>query len=371
LALAAVVDSTARRARRGEGAVGAVAESAQRRPGAKVLGQGPAMLVQVRGELAADEADVPRFRAVPGQTLFAGRIAEREPVLVPVRGQPLDARRRGQPQVNSGAELVLAVARACGSAPLLRRPKDARLLAVRPKCGVDAHPEPSGPGARQQRAERLGRLGFDAVFATRARIGGVVQAQRARRCARADRKTARRVDPGEATGRSGCGRCRQGVAARDQHVRESEDDRSQASAIVPVDRPGDSSTSRPRLRLAHGVARVGHTRRRDGLDELDADVAADAREQSRPAAEHHRRERERDFVDEPGAQVLLDGVGAAGDADVAIDRHRACDKQIYFFLDVCDRRARIFPGSSNTYRNSDSVNSKSSMASVDVTGSIS
>ena len=72
----------------------------------------------------------------------------------------------------------------------------------------------------------------------------------------------------------------------------------------------------------HGVAHVGRARRRDGLDELDADVAADAREQSRPAAEHHRRDREREFVDEPGAQVLLDGVGAAGDADVAIAGHR-------------------------------------------------
>ena len=67
---------------------------------------------------------------------------------------------------------------------------------------------------------------------------------------------------------------------------------------------GDGETARdrvPRLRLVHGVAHVGHTRRRDGLDELDADVAADAREQSRPAAEHHRRDREREFVDEPGA----------------------------------------------------------------------
>ena len=209
LALAAVVDPIAGRARRGEWAVGAVAESTQRRPGSKVLGQGPAMLVQLHGELAADEADVPRFRAVPSQTLFAERIAEHEPVLVRVRGQPLYACRRGQPQIHRGAELVLAVARACGSAPLLRRPKDARLLAVRPKCGVDADPEPSGPGARQQRAEGLGRLGFDAVFAARARVGGVVQSsQRARRRARADRKTARRVDPGEATGRSGCGRRR-------------------------------------------------------------------------------------------------------------------------------------------------------------------
>jgi hypothetical protein len=52
---------------------------------------------------------------------------------------------------------------------------------------------------------------------------------------------------------------------------------------------------------AHGVAHVGHIGRRDGLDELDADIAADAREQSRAAAEHHRRDREREFVDEPGA----------------------------------------------------------------------
>ena len=43
---------------------------------------------------------------------------------------------------------------------------------------------------------------------------------------------------------------------------------------------------------------MGDARRRDGLDELDADLAADAFEQSPAAAEHHRRDREREFVDE-------------------------------------------------------------------------
>jgi hypothetical protein len=73
-------------------------------------------------------------------------------------------------------------------------------------------------------------------------------------------------------------------------------------SVRPDDREGspcrDSTWARRKPKRA---THVGHTRRRDGLDELDADVAADAREQSRPAAEHHRRDREREFVDEPGA----------------------------------------------------------------------
>jgi hypothetical protein len=58
---------------------------------------------------------------------------------------------------------------------------------------------------------------------------------------------------------------------------------------------------RDRLATPRDGIRGAYARRRDGLDELDADVAPDAREQSLPAAEHHRRDREREIVDEPGA----------------------------------------------------------------------
>jgi len=66
-----------------------------------------------------------------------------------------------------------------------------------------------------------------------------------------------------------------------------------------VRRAAVSGASRQCLPLAHAVAYVGRVFRCDAFDELDTYVAGDVCEQSGAAAEHHRRDREREFVDEP------------------------------------------------------------------------
>jgi hypothetical protein len=69
------------------------------------------------------------------------------------------------------------------------------------------------------------------------------------------------------------------------------------------------------VRHAGGGVRA-HLRQREALG-VDALEEPDAR------AEQHGRERDRELVDEAGAQVLLDRLGAARDADVAVAGDRA------------------------------------------------
>jgi hypothetical protein len=58
--------------------------------------------MQLGGEIRADEAHVPRFRAITGELLFARRVAQRKAKVVRVRGEPLDGRAGRQSQVGHG-----------------------------------------------------------------------------------------------------------------------------------------------------------------------------------------------------------------------------------------------------------------------------
>ena len=75
--------------------------------------------MDLRGYLAPDIAQVPRFELVATSVLGSGGIAEDEPILVGVGGDPLARRRVGErgteltrlgvQDIERGAELVLAV----------------------------------------------------------------------------------------------------------------------------------------------------------------------------------------------------------------------------------------------------------------------
>lgn len=71
--------------------------------------------MQLLCELVADEAHVPGLWPVAGELLFVRRVAECKTKVGRVRGEPVDRRASGQPQVRHSAKLVLAVARTSGA----------------------------------------------------------------------------------------------------------------------------------------------------------------------------------------------------------------------------------------------------------------
>ena len=73
------------------------------------------------------------------------------------------------------------------------------------------------------------------------------------------------------------------------------------------------------LPLADGISQMGHPGRGGGADLLQGQaVGVHTVEQADADAEQHGRERDRELVDQAGVQVLLDRLGAAADADVAV-----------------------------------------------------
>ena len=115
-------------------------------------------IVQVGGDRAADEAEVPRLEAEPGRLLFVLRIAEDEAVAPGVRGGPVDGGVGREAEVDGQARFVLAVSGA-RRAPGLGRAQavpERRLLLVGSIGAADRDRERRRRRRRSMRAASAG-----------------------------------------------------------------------------------------------------------------------------------------------------------------------------------------------------------------------